>query len=73
MLHLEVLRAFKRERLTLKLAVRADRDFNVFGKLIIQCQAMFAHNCPVSVAVIINLNFKNLISEIVENYHIIKL
>ena len=33
---------------------------------------MVSHNRPISVTVIVNLNFKNFIANIVVNYHIIK-
>jgi hypothetical protein len=73
MFHLEILRAFERERLTLKLAVRTYWNFKVFRERIIQRQTVVSHNHPVTVTAIIDLDFKNLVPGIIVNYHISKL
>ena len=70
-LHLESFGAFKRERLALKLTVRADRQLNVFRQRIIERQRVFPHDDPVAVAVIVNLNVEHLIAELIENFHLV--
>ena len=72
-LHLEVLRAFKREFLPLKLTISPDRYLNMFGQGIIKSKAVVAHYDPVPITVVIDLYIKNPVPEIIVNYHIIKL
>ena len=67
--HLESLRAFKREAFPLKLTITAHGQLNVFGKAVIKREVIIAHDNPVAITVIVNLNFKELAVFVAVYYH----